>query len=48
MLKTLRETMTKRLTFIFQVYINVEYYSKSFCETKIILLKKLKKRLYFL
>ena len=46
MLKTLRETMTKRLIFIFQVCIDVEYHSKSFRETKIIVLKKMKKSDY--
>ena len=46
MLKTLRETMTKKLIFIFQIYINVEYHSKSFRETKIIMLKKIKKSDY--
>ena len=40
MLKTLRETMTKKLTSIFQVCINAEYHSKSFREAKIIVLKK--------
>ena len=41
--------MTKKLTFIFQAYINVEYCSKLFRETKIIMLKKMKKkeRLHF-
>ena len=46
MLKTLRETMTKKLIFIFQIYINVEYHSKSFRETKIIMFKKIKKSDY--
>ena len=44
MLKTLRETMTKRLTFIFLACINVEYYSKSFRKAKIIVFKKTKKK----
>ena len=30
MLKILRETITKKLIFIFQICINVEYYSKLF------------------
>ena len=48
MLKMLRETITKRLTSIFQVCINVEYHSKSFREAKIIVFKKMKKkRLHF-
>ena len=46
MLKTLRETMTKKLTFIFQICINVDYHSKSFREAKIIVLKKMKKSDY--
>ena len=46
MLKTLRETMTKKLTFKFQVCINVEYHSKLFRKTKIIMLKKIKKNDY--
>ena len=46
MLKTLRETMTKKLIFIFQICINVEYHSKLFRETKIIMLKKMKKSDY--
>ena len=46
MLKMLRETMTKRLTLIFQAYIDVEYHSKSFREAKIILLKKMRKSDY--
>ena len=44
MLKTLRKTMTKKLIFIFRICINVEYHSKSFRETKIIVLKKMKKK----
>ena len=47
MLKTLRKIITKRLTFIFQVCINVEYYSKLFREAKIIVLKKIKKAITF-
>ena len=46
MLKMLRETMTKRLTLIFQVCIDVEYHSKSFREAKTIVLKKMKKSDY--
>ena len=46
MLKTLRETMTKKLTLIFQICINVEYHSKSFREAKIIMFKKIKKSDY--
>ena len=46
MLKMFRETITKKLTFIFQVCINVEYYSKLFREAKIIMLKKMKKNDY--
>ena len=43
MLKMLRKTMIKRLISVFQTCINVEYYSKSFRETKTIMLKKTKK-----
>ena len=43
MLKSLRKTMTKKLTLIFLVCIDVEYYSISFRETKIKLLQKIKK-----
>ena len=46
MLKMLRETMTKRLTSIFQACIDVEYHSKSFREAKIIVLKKMRKSDY--
>ena len=46
MLKTLRETMTKKLILIFQICINVEYHSKSFREAKIIMFKKIKKSDY--
>ena len=46
MLKTLRETMTKKLILIFQICINVEYHSKSFREAKTIVLKKIKKSDY--
>ena len=46
MLKTLCEIMTKKLIFIFQIYINVEYHSILFRETKIIMLKKIKKSDY--
>ena len=46
MLKTLRETMTKKLILIFQVCINVEYHSKLFREAKIIMFKKMKKSDY--
>ena len=46
MLKMFRETMTKRLTLIFQICIDVEYHSKLFRETKIIVLKKMKKSDY--
>ena len=46
MLKTFRETMTKKLTSIFQICINVEYHSKLFREAKIIVLKKMKKSDY--
>ena len=46
MLKTLRKTMTKKLIFIFQACINVEYYSKLFREAKTIMLKKIKKSDY--
>ena len=47
MLKTLRETITKKLTLIFQVCINVEYHSILFRETKIIMFKKRKKTITF-
>ena len=48
MLKMLRETMTKRLIFIYQACIDVEYHSNLFRETKTIMLKKIKKkRLHF-
>ena len=47
MLKTLRETMTKKLILIFQVCIDVEYHSKLFREAKIIVLKKIKKTITF-
>ena len=40
MLKMLRETMTKKLIFIFQACIDVEYHSKSFREAKTIVFKK--------
>ena len=40
MLKMLRETMTKRLIFVFQSCIDFEYYSKLFREVKTIVLKK--------
>ena len=43
MLKMLREIMTKRLIFIFQACIDIEYHSKSFRETKTIMLKKVEK-----
>ena len=46
MLKTFRKTMTKKLIFIFQACINVEYHSKSFREAKTIVLKKIKKSDY--
>ena len=45
-LKILRKTMTKRLIFISQACIDVEDYSKSFREAKIILLKKVEKTDY--
>ena len=44
MLKMLRKTMTKKLIFIFQACINVEYHSKLFHEVKTIMLKKIKKK----
>ena len=44
--KMLRKTMTKRLIFIFQACIDVEYHSKSFREAKTIVLKKIKKSDY--
>ena len=43
MLKMLRKTMTKKLVFIFQTCINVEYNSKLSRGAKIIVLKKVKK-----
>ena len=46
MLKMLRETMTKKLIFIFQACIDVEYHSKSFREAKTIMFKKIKKSDY--
>ena len=42
----LRETTTKRLIFIYQVCIDVEYSSKLFREAKKIVLKKIKKSDY--
>ena len=36
--------MTKKLIFTFQACINVEYHSKSFKKTKIIIFKKNKKK----
>ena len=46
MLKTLLETMTKKLILIFQICIDVEYFSISFREEKIIVLKKMRKSDY--
>ena len=46
MLKMLRKTMTKKLIFVFQICINVEYHSKSFRETKTIVFKKVEKNDY--
>ena len=46
MLKMLRKTMTKKLIFIFQACLDVEYYSKLFREAKTIVLKKIKKSDY--
>ena len=46
MLKILRETIIERLILIFQACIDVEDYSKSFWETKIIVFKKIKKNDY--
>ena len=46
MLKMLRETMTKRLIFIYQACIDVEYHSKSFREAKTIVFKKVEKSDY--
>ena len=46
MLKMFRKTMTKKLISIFQVYINVEYHSKLFRKTKIIVFKKVEKSDY--
>ena len=48
MLKMLRKTMTKKLTFIFQACIDVEYYSKSFRKTKITVIKKVEKNDYII
>ena len=45
-LKMLRETMTKKLFFVFQACINVEYHSNLFREIKTIVLKKVKKSDY--
>ena len=46
MLKILRKTMTKKLIFIFQACINVEYHFKSFRKAKIIIFKKVEKNNY--
>ena len=46
MLKMLRETMTKKLIFIYQACIDVQYHSKLFREAKTIMLKKVEKSDY--
>ena len=43
-LKMLRKTMTKKLIFTFQAFIDVEYHSKLFREVKIIVFKKINKK----
>ena len=47
MLKILRKTMTKKLIFIYQACIDVEYHSKLFRETKTIVFKEIKKAITF-
>ena len=44
MLKIFKKTIIERLIFVFQICINVKYYSKLFRITKTIMLKKVEKK----